>query len=280
MIRPRVRTCNQANESKDILTDGKLDARNTPDTLCISDMKNFLSILLLWCISMSAYAELTVFAASSTTDVLKELAARFERSGGESIRFNFASSGALARQIDAGAPADLYISAHIQWMDFLAEKNLLIDGTRFDLAGNTLVLVAPIDSTMTLEGFPNNLKGRLAVGDFKSVPAGTYAEASLRSLGWLNEVQGKLIRGSSVRTVLMYVERGEVDAGIVYLTDAVQSKKVKVLGNLPAESHPPILYPAACVKSASASARAFLDFLVSEDAEDVWKKYGFAPLMR
>ena len=265
---------------ENILTDGKLDARNTPYTLCISDMKPVLSILLLWCISISAYAELTVFAASSTTDVLKELAARFERSGGESIRFNFASSGALARQIDAGAPADLYISAHIQWMDFLAEKNLLIDGTRVDLAGNTLVLVAPVDSTMSFEEFPNNLQGRLAVGNFRSVPAGTYAETALVSLGWLHAVQDKLIQGSNVRTVLMYVERGEVDAGIVYLTDAVQSEKVKVLGRFPPESHPPILYPAACVKSASASARLFLDFLLSKDAEDVWKKHGFAPLMR
>lgn len=238
-------------------------------------MKRFLAILLLVCTAIVAPADLTVFAAASTTDVMKELAAMFRESGGEEIRFNFTSSGALARQIDAGAPADLFVSANTKWMDFLEGNNLLIDGTRVELARNSLVLIAPKDSTITFEGFPGNLRGMLAVGDFKSVPAGTYAEASLRSLGWLDGVSGKLVKGTNVRTVLMYVERGEVDAGIVYLTDAMQSDKVKVLGTFPEDSHDPIVYPiAAC--SDKAAAMDFLTYLKTDEAKAILKKHGFA----
>lgn len=232
----------------------------------------FLSVLL---VSLHASAELTVFAAASTTDVMKALAAKYKESGGEDIRFNFASSGALARQIDAGAPADVFVSANTKWMDFLEGKGLLATGTRADIACNSLVLVAPKGSTLTYAGFPANLKGRLAVGEFRSVPAGTYAEASLKKLGWLDDVQGKLVKGSNVRTVLMYVERGEVDAGIVYRTDAMQSEKVRVIGTFPAASHPPIVYPAACMKSAAPPAKAFLEFLKTETAKAIFKQYGF-----
>ena len=215
-----------------------------------------------------------VFAAASTTDVMKELAALYQTRGGEEIKFNFASSGALARQIDAGAPADLFLSANTKWMDFLEEKNLLLAGTRTDLVKNSLVLIAPKGSAMTYDGFPKNLKGMLAVGDFKGVPAGTYAEAALKSLGWLDALTPKLVKGTNVRTVLMYVERGEADAGIVYLTDAMQSDKVKVIGTLPPNSHPPIVYPvAAC--SNSAAALKFLAYLKTDDAKAIFKKFGF-----
>ncbi|MBN2162590.1 MAG: molybdate ABC transporter substrate-binding protein, partial [Pontiellaceae bacterium] len=209
--------------------------------------KIFIFWAVLAALTLKAAAELTVFAAASTTDVMKELAEAYAKDGGEAVRFNFASSGALARQIDAGAPADLFISANTKWMDFLADKKLIKTETRSDIVKNSLVLVIPADSTMTYEGFPANLTGMLAVGDFKSVPAGTYAEAALRSLGWLDTVKGKLVKGTNVRTVLMYVERDEADAGIVYKTDAMQSEKVKIIGTFPAESHPPIVYPAACL---------------------------------
>ncbi len=238
-------------------------------------MKAIITVMSAFLFALHASAELTVFAAASTTDVMKELAATFEKCGGDKIRFNFASSGALARQIDAGAPADLFLSANVRWMDYLEGKNLLTADTLTDLVQNSLVLVAPKDSAMTYAGFPENLKGKLAVGDFKSVPAGTYAEASLKELGWLDVVQGKLVKGTNVRTVLMYVERGEVDAGIVYLTDAMQSDKVKVIGTFPANSHPPIVYPAACLKTGSTSAQAFLEFLKTEKAKAVFKQYGF-----
>lgn len=257
---------------------GKLDVRNARYTFGGTDMKGFLAILFLLGASSVSSADLTVFAAASTTDVMTALAAGFKESSGEKIRFNFASSGALARQIDAGAPADLYVSANRKWMDFLEGNDLLLAGTRTNIACNALVLIAPKNSAMTYEGFPGNLKGMLSVGDFKSVPAGTYAEAALRSLGWLDDVQARLIKGTNVRTVLMYVERGEVDAGIVYRTDAMQSDKVKILGTFPADSHPPIVYPAACLKEGSDSAKKFLIFLKTDTAKTIIKAYGFTDL--
>lgn len=239
-------------------------------------------IALLLCVAACSKPKdgaetISVFAAASTTDVMKDLAGKYKESGGAEITFNFASSGALARQIDAGAPCDLFISANVKWMDFLAEKALIAEETRADMARNTLVLIAPMNSTMTYEGFPGNLKGKLAVGDFKSVPAGTYAQAALTKLGWLSRVEDKLITGDNVRTTLLYVERGETDAAIVYRTDAIQSKKVKTLGSFPADSHPPIVYPAARLKQGRGSADDFLIFILSEENLTVWEKYGFSP---
>ncbi len=232
------------------------------------------SILILILTASAARSELTVFAAASTTDVMRRLAAGFEEGGGEKIRFNFAASGALARQIDAGAPADIFVSANPNWMDYLEEKNLLISGTRRNIAGNSLALVAPLGSVMSFEGFPSNLTGKLAVGDFQSVPAGTYAQSALKSLGWLDAVQEQLVKGSNVRMVLMYVERGEVDAGIVYLTDAKQSGKVRILGTFSPDCHPPIVYPAAAC-STNKPATRFLRFLDSAEARRIFKSHGF-----
>lgn len=224
-----------------------------------------------------AGTKLTIFAAASTTDVMKELAEAYETKTGTTVQFNFAASGALARQIEAGTPADVYISANTKWMDFLEEKGLLENGTRADIVKNALVLIAPQESAMTYAGFPNNLKGKLAVGDFKSVPAGSYAQAALTTLGLLDAVTDKLVKGSNVRTVLMYVERGEADAGIVYQTDAIRSKKVQLLGIFPPDSHPPIIYPAASLNG-SDSAKAFLAFIQSEETKAIWRKHGFSPV--
>lgn len=256
---------------------GKLDVRRAPDTLGGTGMKSFLAILFFVSSAMGASAELTVFAASSTTEVMKELASAYREKTGEKIQFNLAGSGVLARQIDAGAPADLFVSAHVKWMDYLEDRQLLATDTRTAVAGNTLVLVAPRDSSLTYGSFMTNRTGRLAVGDFQSVPAGAYAEAALTSLGWMDNVQGRLVKGANVRTVLMYVEHGEVDAGIVYRTDAMLSRKVKIIGAFPDDAHPPIVYPAACLKSANPKAKAFLDFIKSDAGQAVWKKYGFAP---
>jgi len=238
-------------------------------------MKCILAILLFAGSSLAASAGLTVFAASSTTEVMKELAAAYTGRTGEEIRFNFAASGALARQIDAGAPADLYVSANAKWMDWLEGKQLLAADTRTTVAGNTLVLVAPAGSSLIYQDTPGNLQGRLAVGDFRSVPAGAYAEAALQSMGWMDQVKDRLVMGANVRTVLMYVERGEVDAGIVYQTDALLSDKVKIIGTFPADSHPPIVYPAACLKNSAPSAMEFLAFLKSEEAQIIFKHSGF-----
>ena len=238
-------------------------------------MKKLILSLSLLLSALHSVADLTVFAAASTTDVMQELASEFKQSGGANVRFNFASSGALARQIDAGAPADLFISANVKWMDFLADQKMLKTESRADVVRNTLVLAAPIDSSMTYETFPGSLDGRLAVGDFKSVPAGSYAQAALKSLGWLSTVQKHLVMGTNVRTVLLYIERGETAAGIVYRTDAMRSTQVKVLGEFPATSHPAIVYPAACLKECPASADAFLAFIQSPKAARIWNKFGF-----
>jgi molybdate transport system substrate-binding protein len=240
-------------------------------------MKKLFILWIAVLLSAAGRAELTVFAAASTTDVMKAMAAAFAAQGGGNVRFNFASSGALARQIEAGAPAEVFISANEDWMNHLQENALIEPSTRTNLVRNALVMAVPAGSAMTFAGFPGNLKGMLAIGDPKSVPAGAYADAALASMGWSAAVQGKLVKGNSVRTVLMYVERGEADAGIVYRTDALQSGKVNIIGEFPAESHPSVIYPAACIRNAGASARAFLDFIQTPEMKAVWKTYGFTP---
>jgi molybdate transport system substrate-binding protein len=225
-----------------------------------------------------AGGELIVFSASSTTDVMKDLAAAFEARGGESVRFNFAASGTLARQIEAGAPADAYISANVEWMDFLQARGLVDEATLASVAGNALVLVAPDGSSMTFADFPKRFEGMLAIGDPQSVPAGAYAEAALRHAVGAGTFRGRRIKCSNVRTALTYVERGEVDAGIVYASDAMQSGRVSILGMFPADSHPAVAYPAACLKGAGPSAKAFLDFVRAPEARAVWQRYGFSPV--
>ena len=215
---------------------------------------NRIILMVLAATAVSIRAPLTVFAAASMADAVKKLAEVYEADGGGHVHLNIASSGALARQIDAGAPADVFISANAEWMDWLAGRGCIEASSRFTLAGNSLVMIAP---TGTHPVFGPGLAGRLAVGDFKSVPAGKYALEALESLGWLDELRPKLVPGTSVRTVLMYVERGEVEAGIVYASDARASGKVAIVGTFPAESHSPIAYPvAAC--SANGEAASFV----------------------
>jgi molybdate transport system substrate-binding protein len=235
-------------------------------------MKIFPIILFIQCTLLSlASADLSIFAASSTTEAMKEIATAFKQSGGERIHFNFAGSGTLARQIDAGAPADVFISANIKWMDWLGKQAAIQKETRFNLAANSLVLIAPSGSNLTFDG---NMDGRVAVGNFKSVPAGIYAEEALTHMGWLAELRPNLVMGSNVRTVLMYVERGEVAAGIVYSSDAKASGKVLILGTFPADSHSPIVYPAAACSDKD-SALKFLEFLKSDKAQTILHKHGF-----
>lgn len=220
----------------------------------------------------TAAAELTVFAAASMSDAMKALAAAYAEEGGEPIRFNFSSSGALARQIEAGAPADLFASANTQWMDWLEERSLIDPETRFDTAGNRLVMIAPTGSGLLFDG---NVPGRLAVGDFNGVPSGLYAQQALESMGWIESFRTRLVMGSNVRIVLLYVERGEVPAGIVYASDARASAKVETVGTFPATSHKPIVYPVAVCRNACHSAGAFLAFLRSEKAKSILRDHGF-----
>ena len=228
-------------------------------------------------------AELTVFAAASTSDALNAAAARFTAKTGVAVRFSFAASSTLARQVEQGAPADIFLSADQQWMDYLADRGLLVAGTRHPLLGNDLVLVAPADGTsapLALTGDTNLAAllgdGRLAVGDPDHVPVGIYARQTLEAMGQWAALEPRLARAASVRAGLMLVERGEAPLGIVYGTDAAISPKVKVVGVFPAGLHQPIVYPVALVAGHDATAaRAFLDFLSSGAAREVFARYGF-----
>lgn len=236
-----------------------------------TNMKNLATLLFLGLLSLQAQASLTVFSAASTTDAMKELALNYTKESAEQVLFNFASSGALARQIEAGAPADCFISANVRWMDWLEEKAVIQPDSRFNLAANTLVLVAPAGSSLTFDG---SISGKIAVGDFKSVPAGMYAKEALTHLGWLDKMRPNLVMASNVRTALLYVERGEVSAGIVYFTDAKASGKLSVIGTFPAESHRPIIYPAALCSN-NKNAEGFMRFLKTPKAQAILTKHGF-----
>ena len=230
---------------------------------------------------LAGAAEITMFAAASATDALGEIAKRYDAGGHGRIVVSFASSSTLAKQIENGAPADLYLSADEVWMDHLASRNLIVPASRIDYLGNTLVLIAPKDSTLALAiapGFPLAASlgdGRLAMGDPDHVPAGIYGKAALEKLGVWQQVAPKLARAEDVRGALAYVERGEAAAGIVYATDAARAQ-VRVVATFPADAHPPIRYPLALVAGRDTSAaRAFYEYLRGPAARAVWEKYGF-----
>lgn len=222
-----------------------------------------------------------VFAAASTTNAVREIADRFAAQGRGRIVTSFAASSALARQIDGGAPAGLFISASEEWMDYLAARGRIEADTRRGLVSNRLVLIAPARSLLELRISPGFAlaealgDGRLALGDPDHVPAGMYAKAALVSLGVWPSVQSKLAPMADVRAALAFVEREECVAGIVYASDATASRRVKVLDVFPDESHPPITYAVALVKGAGAPARAFYEYLVSPEARAVFAGHGF-----
>ena len=230
-----------------------------------------------------AKATITVFAASSTTDVVTTLSKRFEAEHGARFRLNFASSSTLARQIEAGAPVDVFFSADQEWMDYLQERGLIQTSTRRDVVGNTLVLVAPADKPLDLPDglspqWAAGFSGRLAVGDPDHVPAGKYAKEALEKLGLYADLKAHLIPSESVRSALVLVERGEVAAGIVFSTDAKASAKVKVAATFPESSYKPIRYPIALCKGASRAAAEFVAYLGGPDATAVFAASGFIPL--
>jgi len=182
-------------------------------------MKSVITSLFvfIYALPSMASAQITVFAASSTTEVMQEIGSHFTEQTGDKVRFNFASSGTLARQIEAGAPADVFVSANVEWMDHLEQRNAIDANTRFNWASNALVLVG---QKGTLLAFDGKIPGYLAVGDFKGVPAGMYAQEALAYMGWMEKLKSKLVMAANVRTALMYVERGEAAAAIVYASDA------------------------------------------------------------
>lgn len=229
----------------------------------------------------AAQPAITVFAAASLTNVLGELAADFTRETGTPVTLSFAASSALARQIEAGARVDAFVSADQEWMDYLAERRLIMPASRRDIAGNALVLIAPADSEVALAVAPDFPlaralgDSRLAVADPATVPAGRYAKAALSKLGVWDSVAGKLANADNVRAALAFVARGEAPLGIVYSTDAQIEKKVRIVGVFPADSHAPIAYPAAVPVGGQPAGAAFLDFLGRPASQAVFARYGF-----
>ncbi|MFC7474138.1 molybdate ABC transporter substrate-binding protein [Dankookia sp. GCM10030260] len=232
-------------------------------------------------------APLTVFAAASLQDGLRALEPlwRAAAAGNPPVRFSFAASSALARQVEQGAPADLFLSADEPWMDYLAQRGLILRESRVSPLGNALVLIAPADSTlsppapgpgMDLAGLLGP-QGRLATGDPAHVPAGLYAKAALENFGQWAVIAPRLARAENVRAALLLVERGEAPLGIVYATDARASQGVKVLGTFPPGSHPPVTYPFAVTRRAAdrPAARMLLAFLAGPVAAETWRRFGF-----
>lgn len=233
----------------------------------------------------AADREITVFAAASVTGAMQEIGDAFTAGGGAKVKFSFAASSLLARQIEAGAEADIFISADSEWMNYLADRNLIQTASRKDVLSNRLVLIAARESPIALKIAPNFPlaqalgDGRLAVADPDTVPAGRYARGALTSLGVWGTVAERLVRAENVRVALTYVARGEAPLGIVYETDAKAEPKVKVVDVFPSDSHPRIVYPIALTASGrSAGAKAFLDYVNGANAAAVFRRYGFAIL--
>jgi len=225
----------------------------------------------------------TVFAAASTTNALTDIGKLFEDQKMGKLIASFASSSTLAKQIENGAPANIYLSASNEWMEYLEEKKMIDGKSRFDLLGNRIVLIAPadgkldevtIDTGFDLAGLLGD--GRLAMGDPDHVPAGIYGKKSLEKLVAWENIKDKVARCKDVRAALALVERGEAPFGVVYATDAAMSAKVKVVGLFPEGSHPPIVYPVALVAGGETPvARRFLDFLKTSQAKRIFEQYGF-----
>jgi len=229
-------------------------------------------------------ADVTIFAAASLRDALDELAREYERQGRAKAVVSYAGSPMLARQIEKGAPADLFISADTDWMDYLAKLGMIRIETRVDLLSNRLVLIAPADSQVSLKIGPRfplaSLLGdrRLAMADPDSVPAGKYGRAALEALGIWEAVAPKVARAENVRAALALVARGETPFGVVYRTDSMAERRVRTIGEFPASSHPPIVYPAAVTAgSRSKIAYEYLRYLRSTHARAVWLRHGFEP---
>jgi molybdate transport system substrate-binding protein len=246
-------------------------------------MRFLLMLCLLLAPLVARAQELTVFAAASLTDAFKDVSAEWAKAGHQPLRMSFGASSTLARQIEQGAPANVFASADEKWMDYLADKKLIVADTRKDLLGNDLVLVVPANKPQHVTigpGFdllamlgPN---GRVATGDPAHVPVGIYAEQALKKLGLWDAVSPRLARSDDVRSALLLVERGEAPAGIVYATDAAVSKAVMVAGTFPASSHDPVSYPFAVVKSGDTpEARALMAFLAGPQARAIFVQRGF-----
>ena len=255
-----------------------------------------MTLALIIAGSAPAYAQgtrsLTVFAAASLQTALTEIGGQYTAKTGTVVRFSFGGSPALARQIEQGAPADLVLTADGDWMDYLQTRRLIDPARRRNVISNALVLVAPAGSSNVLVLAPRAAaqaslakalgRGRLAMADPDTVPAGRYGKAALISLGLWNRVAGQLAPSDSVRTALAFVARGEAPLGLVYASDAVAEPRVKVVARFAKSAHPLIVYPAGVTKAAQVPSQAaeFLDYLQGRQAQAIFVKNGFSPLPR
>jgi molybdate transport system substrate-binding protein len=236
----------------------------------------------------AAQDALTVFAAASLKNSLDDTNAAFTKATGIKVTSSYAASSALAKQIEGGAPADVFISADLTWMDYLAGKKLIKPDTRYNLLSNRLVLIAPKGSKLGAVKIEQDFDlaklaggGRIAVADVKAVPAGLYAKAALEKLGAWKAAEPKLAQAENVRATLAFVARGETPLGIVYETDAKVEPKVKIVAAFPDNSYPPVTYPvAATADGKNAAAGRYLTFLRSSAAKAIFEKYGFSFLIK
>jgi molybdate transport system substrate-binding protein len=245
-------------------------------------LKKFLCLTLPLLMSFPTLKadDITVFAAASLTDALKEIGAAYEKTSGDKVAFNFAASNTLEMQIKAGAPADLFFSADEAKMNDMEKQGLIAKDTRKDLLSNTLVIVVPADSTATLTSaaqLTDPQFKKIALGQPESVPAGIYAKEYLTKLGIWDKVSPQVVPSESVRTALAAVETGDAEAGIVYKTDALHSKKVKIAYEVPAAEGPAITYPIALVADSkhAATAAKFQAYLSDPASQEIFQKYGF-----
>ncbi len=230
---------------------------------------------------------LTVFAAASMKNALDDIDDAYTAKTGIKIVTSHAASSALAKQIEQGAPADIFLSADTDWMDYATRKKTIQESTRVNLLGNGIVLIGPKDSPIDHVAIGRGFdlaklagSGKIATGDVKAVPVGKYAKAALENLGAWQAAEPKFAMAESVRAALTLVARGEAVLGIVYSTDAKVEPGVKIVGTFPADSHPAIIYPVAATTTAKAEAAGYLDFLRSSAAKAIFEKYGFTFLIR
>lgn len=243
---------------------------------------NLLAVFVLFLSSLVVRAQdITVYAAASLTDVLHELSQEYQKKNpGVKIKSSLAGSSALAKQIENGAPAQIFISADKEWMDYLQTRDLITQETRVNLLSNELVLIAPVarDVKIALQkgaDITKAIDGKICTGDPAYVPVGKYAKQALTFYEWWDSVEPKLVGTEDVRTALAFVQRGECSLGIVYKTDALMAKQVKIIATFPPQSHPPIIYPVALTKQATPEAKQFWTFLQSPTARDIFSRYGF-----
>jgi molybdate transport system substrate-binding protein len=230
-----------------------------------------MTIALIGCGRADEPRPLVIFAAASTTDVIRRLIDQYP----EPVDCSFASSSTLARQIEAGAPADIYLSANMRWMDELAGRGLIDPATRRDAAANRLVVIAPLDGDVALDA---RFTGRLSLGDPEHVPAGIYAKQALERMSLWSSLEQRVVGAVDARAALRYVETGEAQLGIVYASDAKASSRVKIVRTIDASMHEPIRYPIAAVRGGDERALKLIEYLVGKEAASVWRAAGFEPI--